>query len=150
MPDHALLVVRPAEPAAQPFDAAGVAHDVDHRAEHEFIGPPDFPFRPPWQSRSERLDHGAGDRVEHVANEAPLLRTRVHRLVRENPTEARIPIMGAQMQHRKDERLDDKLEPPVEVGLAHRDRETGQTLLHHRRHTPVEHCAIKPSFDPKW
>jgi hypothetical protein len=31
VPDRALLVVGPAEAAAQPLDAAGIPHNVDHR-----------------------------------------------------------------------------------------------------------------------
>ena len=90
------------------------------------------------------FDDGARNGIEHLANEAPLLRTGIHRLVREHPTEARIAIVRPQMQHRKYKRLDDQLEPPVKVGLAHCDREPDQTLFDDRRNASLEDRAIEP------
>ena len=98
----------------------------------------------PGRAEVSDFDDGARNGIEHLANEAPLLRTGIHRLVREHPTEARISIVRPEMQHRKYKRLDDQFEPPVKVGLAHCDRESDQTLFDDRRNASLEDRAIEP------
>ena len=92
----------------------------------------------------KRVHHGAGDRIEHVANEAPLLRIWIHRLMRQQTPEARVSVMRPQVQHGKHERLHDEFEPAVEIRFAHCDCEAREALLDHSRNAPLEDGAIEP------
>jgi hypothetical protein len=136
------LVVWPAKTAAQAFETADVSHRINHSSEHKFVGPPKFGLRSSGKRGSKGLNQGAGDRIKHLADYASPLRIAVHRLMRQQAAEAGIPVVRPEMEHGKDKGLDDQLQPSVQVGLAHRDREARQALLDDDGRPPLEHRAI--------